>query len=225
MIIDTPDNVSMKLSALKAAGVTTIIRYLNPLGRTSKVVTPTEAHAIAINGLRMALVSEGWGDFKHGAIDAAAGKRDAISAFNYAPTVGALRGKSTIYFAVDTDATDAQIRDEIIPYFQAIQNENVIVGPFYEKWSIGIYACGAACKAVYEARLADKTWLPNALGWNGSRSYNDWNLKQHLPRRLCGVDVDINDSRGSFGDFVPFGELHTEPPPGFVQSIINKVFG
>jgi hypothetical protein len=66
-ILDTNVDTTLHLTALKAAGVKTIIRYLSPINPSGeKCIKPPEAHAIAAAELRLALVCEGWGDFAHG---------------------------------------------------------------------------------------------------------------------------------------------------------------
>jgi len=92
-IIDTNHDTTRHLSALKAAGIKTVIRYLSPINpHGEKCVKPAEAHAIAAAGLRLALVCEGWGDFAHGAISGGAGERDGEWCAKYAASVGAPAG-------------------------------------------------------------------------------------------------------------------------------------
>src|SRR5579863_8465785 len=114
-IIDTNHDVTPHLPALKAAGVKSVIRYLSPINpKGEKCIKPAEAKAIAAAGLRLALVCEGWGDFAHGGISAGAGQRDGEWCAQYAPTVGA-SAAACIYFAVDTDASPAQINKLVLP--------------------------------------------------------------------------------------------------------------
>lgn len=208
-IIDTNVDVTTRLAALKAAGVTTIIRYLDPIGPGNpKCIKPAEARAIAAAGLRLALVCEGWGDFAHGGISAGAGERDGDWCAKYAPTVGAPR-HACIYFAVDTDANAAQIGKLVLPYFKAVHAACAGAG-----FRNGCYGSGDVCAAVTAGALAELSWLSCSIGWSGSRDYlaaNKWALRQHLPARVAGIDCDANDmnlqvNSGDFGDFVPFAE-------------------
>ena len=200
MIIDTNRDCTRHIEALKAAGVTTVIRYLNPLNASGeKCVKAPEAHALAEAGIRLGLVNEGWGDFAHGGISAGAGERDGGSSFAYAPSIGAPAG-TCIYFAVDTDATAWQIRKLVLPYFQALAQ-------FKGQFKTGVYGSGAVCEAITGAGLADYAWLSCSLGWLDSRAYlaaNKWQLRQHLPHTVAGMDADGNDANGEFGDFAPF---------------------
>ncbi len=202
--IDTNHDTTRHLAALKTAGVRTIIRYLSPINPAGeKCVKAAEAHAIAAAGLRLGLVNEGWGDFAHGGISAGAGERDGEWCAKYAPQVGAPDG-ACIYFAVDVDASAAQIRKLVIPYFAAIDPAFKQLAPTLR---VGVYGSGAVCEAVIAAKLADLAWLSCSLGWASSRDFlasNKWALRQHVPQAIAGIDSDPDDAYGDFGDFVPF---------------------
>ncbi len=58
-----------------------------------------EAAAMAAAGMRLGLVNEGWGDFAHGGISAAAGERDATVSLEYARGLGAAQPGAAVYFA------------------------------------------------------------------------------------------------------------------------------
>lgn len=202
-IIDTAQDVTLFLPALKLAGVKTIFGYLDPIGPDNdKVVTPARAKAIGATGLKLGLVNEGWGDFVHGGISAAAGERDASYVRQAASSLG-LPTSAAIYFAVDTDALPWQIDKLVLPYFTAIQKEQL-------PYRIGAYGSGAVCSAVKTAGLASLTWLSGAMGWSGSEAYYDsnlWTIRQGLPTRIANVLCDPNwASSDDIGDFVPFGE-------------------
>lgn len=201
-IIDTNIDSTRSLAAFKATGIATVIRYLDPIGPSNpKCVKAAEARAIAAAGLRLGLVSEGWGDFAHGGISAGAGQRDGEWCAQYAPSVGAPK-HACIYFAVDVDANAGQIAKFVIPYFQAVRA--AFAGSGYR---VGVYGSGAVCDTVMAADLADLSWLSCSTGWSGSKAYlasNKWALRQHPPQRIAGLDTDPDDANGDFGDFVPF---------------------
>ncbi len=202
-IIDVSQDVTRHLADLKAAGVETIIGYLNPLGQSGKTLTPARARAIRDAGLRLGLVSEGWGDFAHYGISASAGKRDALHALDMAPKLG-VTDEAVIYFAVDVDASWGQIMSLVIPYFGAIR-QNVRECP------IGCYGSGAVCETLLQQRLVDRAWLAQSRGWLRSREFeasNRWHLRQLLPSHIAGVPCDPNIAveGGDWGDFVPFSQ-------------------
>lgn len=228
-IIDTNHDVTPHLPALQAAGIKTVIRYLSPINpHGEKCIKAAEAQAIAAAGLRLALVCEGWGDFAHGAISGGAGERDGEWCAKYAAGVGAPPGVC-IYFAVDTDASAAQIRKLVLPYFTSIAAALQTAGVQFRR---GVYGSGNVCQAVLAASLADLSWLSCSMGWGGSRAYfaaNDWALRQHVPAPLCGIDCDADDANGEFGDFVPFAPppttaLQTDAAkPGLLERVAGEV--
>lgn len=204
LIIDASVNVTAHLPALKRAGVDTVFRYLDPIGPGSeKNIKPPEVEAIAGAGLRLALFSEGWGDFAHGGISAGAGTRDAEYALSRLSVLGMPGAPqlAAIYFAVDTDASAGQITKLVLPYFAAIAELA------RDHFFVGVYGSGAVCEAVIGAGHAAYACLSCSLGWSGSRAYlasRKWTLRQHVPGRVAGLDCDVDEAQGAFGDFVPF---------------------
>lgn len=205
-VIDVNVDVTKHLAALKSAGVETIFGYLNPLGQNEKALTPDRVRAIRDAGLRVGLVSEGWGDFAHHGVSAAAGARDARHALRVAPTLG-VTDEAVIYFAVDTDATWGQIISLVIPYFKAIRDNAA-------GCRIGVYGSGAVCETLLQQQLAEKAWLSCSSGWLRSREFavtEHWALRQHTPTRVAGVPCDPNEANGEIGDFIPFSQKEDVP--------------
>ena len=198
--IDCCVPVTSHLELLTRSGVTLVLRYLNPLGPSQKQVSVGEAEAIARAGLRLGLVSEGWGDFAHGGISAAAGERDAEHALVSAPKLGVSEG-SAVYFAVDTDASEQEISKIVLPYFASVR------GLLSKKFRVGVYGSGLVCSRVLDAKLADLAWLSASMGWRGSRDFlagERWSLAQKIPKRVGNFEFDPDDVRGDCGSFVPF---------------------
>ena len=214
IIIDVNIDVTAHLPALKNAGVATIFGYLDPIGPGNpKAITPARAQKIAAAGLRLGLVSEGWGDFAHSGISAGAGERDGLFAAKTAPTLGAA-ADACIYFAVDADASTAQIGKLVIPYFAAVR------AALPPPWRVGVYGSGNVCAAVLEQNLADRAWLSCSMGWGGSKDFlasNKWALRQYPPSHIYGIPCDRDISNGDFGDFVPFARA---PAPAPAQATI-----
>lgn len=204
-IIDTPVNVTRYLPRL--GDVHTIIRYITrgaPNG--AKHIKLPEVKAIKAAGKKLALVHETWGDFAHagrGGISAADGKADGAYARAVLPKLGAPAG-SCVYFAVDTDGTQAQLRNNVLPYFAAIR-EAFADG----EYTVGIYGPGAFCQAVKDAGTADYFWLANATGWTGYKAFKPHaHIVQRLPTKIAGgLDVDPNVQQvEEWGQFEPFAD-------------------
>lgn len=203
-VIDVNVDVTKHLGALKRAGVETIFGYLNPLGQNEKALTATRVRAIRDAGLRVGLVSEGWGDFAHRGISADAGTRDARHALRMASELG-VTDAAVIYFAVDVDATWGQIMSLVVPYFQQIKH----CAPGCR---IGVYGSGAVCETVLQQNLAEKAWISCSSGWLRTREFrltDKWALLQHAPTHIAGVPCDPNETQTAvpdIGDFVPFSQ-------------------
>lgn len=205
-IIDTNNVTTSKLAQLKQMGVETIIRYITTNTVGEKCVKPEEARAMAIADIKLGLVFEVWGgsdNFRHNDINADTGRSHGQFAASWAPRVGAPSG-TIIWFAIDNDASPAQIARLVLPYFRSVRE--AMGGAF----RVGIYGPGDACRAVVEDGAADAAWLSNAMGWSGSRAYRDsrkWTLLQHLETNLLGLSIDPNEANGDdYGQFVPWGQ-------------------
>src|SRR5262245_65369369 len=142
-IIDTADTMtSSKLSALKKAGVETIIRYDDRRPRGGwKQIHQAEAKLIRDAGLRLGIVYE-----------------DAATASYFTRLVRDSRRQrgqpdgSAEYFAVDFDPTSADVRNRIMPYFdgvyQAFDEQNGL-----PRLYVGAY-CGGLCATMELTMLA-----------------------------------------------------------------------
>src|SRR5262245_5567258 len=122
-IIDTPFSTTSRLSCLKQQGVRTVIRYYNfensRVFRDKKLELP-EAEALAANGFEIAVVfqqrQDRASDFSD--LNGFAAGREAFR--HAAHSIGQPAG-SGIYFSVDFDASNSEIRNNIIPYFQGVR--------------------------------------------------------------------------------------------------------
>lgn len=98
---------------------------------------------------------------------------------------------TAIYYTVDYDADPADLM-QIEEYFHGIREAR-------HDYVIGVYGSGLVCQHIRAAGLAEKSWLAAPLGWRGSQ-YSDWDIRQiAVERPLCGVMVDLDESRGDGG--------------------------
>jgi hypothetical protein len=208
VIIDTNRNTFTRLPALKAAGVTTIIRYIAAgLTGEEKVIKPGEARAIAEAGMRLGLVYEIGGKPS----GAQVGQRDGTFAHSYAPTVGAPDG-AMIWYTVDYDAGPNDMPG-IIEAFKAFKSA---VSP---KFRVGCYGSGYVCSKLKAAGLIDGRWLTDSLGFSGTHSAlaaGEYEMVQALPKNVAGMDADANTLRQpgiDIGDFVPFASVAVAQTP------------
>lgn len=201
MIIDTSRRTTASIACLRAAGVTTVIRYYARETRMpEKRLTREEAVALVAAGLGVAVVSQSAGN-STACFSAEIGAADAAHAHRYAATEIGQPAGSAIYFAVDYDAGPANIRERIIPYFRAIGRAFSAAGWRYR---VGVYGNAGVCAAVMAAGVAELAWLANhgACG-----SFRDWTLRQERSSTLCGLPVDRNVVRDGVTDFGAFAAL------------------
>lgn len=193
----------------------TAIRYYTQARSSSKLLSLDEARAICRAGLRLLVVYE---DFNNSAerFDHAAGTEQARTAHDIAAGEISQPAGSAIYFAVDFDPTEADIAGRIVPYFEGIRAGLDAARGGAPGYRVGAYGCGAVLEAVAAKSLADYLWLAGAMGWRGSKAFDQsgkWHLKQIIEagthgfgREQCGILIDedvINPAgSGDIGSFV-----------------------
>jgi len=215
-IIDTADNVTKKLDALKAEGVHTVIRYDDRLpSRAWKQIFLAEAKAFKDKGMRLGIVYEGAGATPS-SFSEQSGYLDAV----YSRQQAAQRGQpdnSAVYFAVDFDPSESQIQGRILPYFngvyRAFSEDNNL-----PKLRVGAY-CSGLCATMLKKEHPDiLIWITCSLGFAGSRGYVRAG-KQDLFQNKCdtsllGVDCDFDEANtADWGSFVPWGESPSPTVP------------
>jgi Rv2525c-like, glycoside hydrolase-like domain len=188
---DTTANCSSSAAAIRAAGYDFVGRYLS---RSSwKVISAAEAAALTGAGLSVVLVYED-GPTASSYFSGGRGTSDATRAALQATAIGA-PAATTLYFAVDYDASAADIAGPITAYFQGIAGAAT-------GFQIGVYGSGATCSAITGAGLAGKGWLACSRGWAGHAAYEPAaSIVQALPATLLGLSVDPDEGNGAYGGF------------------------
>lgn len=198
------------MPCLVAQGVQTIIRYYNFSNSASfpaKRLELSEAQVIASNNVQMAVVFQQRqnqvGDFDK-LKGIAAGRR----AYRFAQdNIGQPPG-SAIYFSVDFDAGNTEIKNSIIPFFEGIKTAFLEESNGNPDYITGAYGSGLTCSTLTEKGLIEFTWLAMSRGFRGTKEAlkaGEFHLAQRAPEaKLCGIDVDFNDAnpdRPGFGAF------------------------
>ncbi|KAH7098838.1 peptidoglycan binding domain-containing protein [Auriculariales sp. MPI-PUGE-AT-0066] len=187
---------------LYSQGYRVVGRYLSnvPGSTFNKKIQPGELSDIFNAGLRVFPIFQTYGEnityFTN-----AQGKQDAREAVDASLLYGFSRG-TPIYFAVDMDATDADIDNGIIPYFQGINLEMSYLG---NKYKIGSYASRNPCTRLYKAGLADLCFSSDmSFGYSGNLGYGlspNWAFSQFAGANITGsngvwIDIDKNAVSG-----------------------------
>lgn len=215
-IIDCAVDVTRQIPALKAAGITAIIRYDDrfPSGDWKQIHLP-EARAIRNADLQLGIVYEGAGD-QVGAFSEQSGYLDAVYSRKMAKDRGQPDG-SAIYFAVDFDAAAPQIRNNIVPYFNGVERAFSENNPF-PKLTPGVYGSGLVCRTLAGLGLVKLKWITCSRGFAGSAEYIAAGLQDlwqvQCEKNLVGLDVDYNEAhQPNWGAFVPWGSIPSPPIP------------
>ena len=195
---DASEDCSHILSKAKAAGINFIIRYYSH--SPSKNLSPSEARLISSNGMSIVTVWETAGDH-YGFFSLSQGHADGAAASVMGQKVGQPID-STIYFAVDFDASVQQVTQNITEYFKGVRNGLAGAVSGRPTYSIGVYGSGRVCSMLLQSGLVDQTWFANA--WlASSNNFSAWNIKQSPKGDPWGFgfEVDPDAAGGAFGAF------------------------
>ncbi|EOO95428.1 glycoside hydrolase domain-containing protein, partial [Bacillus cereus] len=192
-----------RAKTLVAAGYETVGRYLtnadvkNPL---NKKIQDGEIDNIFAAGLSIFPIYQTNGGDK-AYFNADRGQKDAIAAYKAALYHGFPSG-TTIYFAVDFDATGDEIKDKILPHFQAINEQMKKLGSYYD---IGVYGSRNVCIQVSEKKYATYSFVSSmSTGFSGNLGFplpRNWAFDQVKEYAIgsgngsISIDKDIKSGR------------------------------
>jgi hypothetical protein len=192
------------IPAMKAAGIEAVCRYLS--NSPAKNLSLDEAKLLSAAGIKCVVVWEAQGD-RYSNFTPGQGFTDAERAGTQAAALN-VPPLTTIYFAVDFDASGAQIASGITDYFRAVSAKVLLAG-----YGAGVYGNGAVCAAMLDAKIADKAWVWGAGGTNGTQAFiasNRWSIRQHPTVNEFGASVDPDDVQGDYGGWL-FGGTAAAP--------------
>ncbi|WP_317230167.1 glycoside hydrolase domain-containing protein [Clavibacter sp. MX14-G9D] len=181
---------------LRDAGYEVVGRYLTDSDRPdalAKRIQDGELESILAGGLRVfPIFQEGGTDTTYFSYDL--GVRAAARADDAARRLGFLPG-TTIYFAVDFDATPDQVERLVQPHFRGIRAELARRGSAY---AVGVYGGRQVCTTLSAAHLADLSFVAGmSTGWLsnlGVRMPGNWAFDQVQELSMgpgeTGFDID-----------------------------------
>lgn len=210
LIIDTPQNTSKKIPELLTHDVGVVVRYYN-FSNSSKLpekrLELAEAQQLSASNIKIAVVFQQKQD-SASAFSETTGMSAGRRAYRYAKDeIGQPQG-SGIYFAVDYDADENEIKTNIIPYFNGIKRAFHEEGETNPEFKIGAYGSGLVCTSLQHAGLIDYTWLSMSTGFRGTKQAlknKTYHLAQQAPEgKLAGLGVDFNLANPDNADFGQF---------------------
>ncbi|OUE24308.1 glycoside hydrolase domain-containing protein [Clavibacter michiganensis] len=187
-----------RAKTLKDAGYTIVGRYLTDSDRPDaleKRIQDGELQAIFAGGLKaFPIFQEGGTDTTYFSYDL--GVRAAGRADDAARRLGFLPG-TTIYYAIDFDATRDEVETYLEPYFRGIHAELQRRGSAYR---IGVYAGRRICATLAAAHLTELSFVADmSTGWGanlGVRIPENWAFDQILEHTVGegdqAFDIDTN---------------------------------
>jgi hypothetical protein len=183
--LDTTVELTRYAQALhEVHGFDFALRYYSH--NAAKNLSLGEARALSAAGLQIGVVWEtsgthpGFFTLAQGVADGSAAHRMAFDA------IGQPSG-SAIYFAVDYDASQADLDGPVSNYFTGVHAGLFAAGGGQQLYQVGVYGSGLCCATLRERGAAAFSWLSQSTGFAGSESYArtlQYELIQYLPQRL-----------------------------------------
>ncbi|MCY9746598.1 glycoside hydrolase domain-containing protein, partial [Paenibacillus larvae] len=137
----------------------------------------------------------------------ARGYADAEKAFSAAKSLGVPRNE-IIYFTVDYDFMEDQVKSKIIPYFKGI---NEYAKEARNIFKIGIYGSRNTCSLVKNEGYSVSSFVSDlSTGYSGNMGYplpDDWafdQIKEYGPSSSVGIGIDKNVRSGRYEGFKDF---------------------
>ncbi|WP_053731748.1 glycoside hydrolase domain-containing protein [Nocardia sp. NRRL S-836] len=201
-----------RAQALRQQGYLYVGRYLSNVPNTTlnKKIQDGELSVITGNGLRVFPIYQTYGG-EAAYFNRAQGRGDAFAAIDRAKFYGFKRG-TRIYFAVDYDAYDYQVTDNIIPHFEGIKS---VMDQFGVGFQIGIYGPRNVCSRVRAAGLTSASFVCDmSTGFSGNLGYPlppDWAFDQISTIPVGSGDgfIEIDNNIASGRDV---GQSSFDPP-------------
>lgn len=187
-------------SALYNDGYRYVGRYLtNVPGGRDKMMDLNEYHMISDAGLRVfPIFQQGNENKDHFSYEQ--GKIDCDLAVQAAEKLF-LPQSATIYFAVDYDFMNSEVTNQVIPYFEGV-NDQMKSGGYKSIYQIGVYGSRNICTRVSNEGLAVYSFVSDmSTGYSGNYGYpmpTNWSFDQ-FNEYTCsagfGLDKDAVSGR------------------------------
>lgn len=203
-------------AALYSAGYRTVGRYLTV---TAKRYRPGELNSIFDAGLETFPIMQEAGT-AIGYFNAEIGHSHAQQAARRLRQLG-FPADTTVFFAVDFDATDDGLAAAVIPYFEGVKEH---LARTRVPFRIGVYGTRNVCARLITAGLAEEAFIASmSWGWSGNLGYSlppAWSYDQIQNYPLAGtsshtstgtnmeIDKNVQSTRAT-----PVGKFDILPTP------------
>lgn len=180
-----------KVSTLYNAGYRYVGRYLtNVPGGRDKMMTINEFRTISEGGMRVFPIFQQGNEYKDH-FSEAQGEIDAKLAVEAAKNIY-IGQNATIYFAVDYDFMDYEVKERVIPYFLGV---NSVMHEIYkDEYKIGVYGSRNICTRVSNQGFATSSFVSDmSTGYSGNYGYpmpTNWAFDQYYEYTPFGFGLD-----------------------------------
>jgi Domain of unknown function (DUF1906) len=217
--IDLATDASDVLIELQQRPVEFVARYYREPQSRWPPLSASEAQQLSSLGLKIVAVWESHSrDPAH--FSYTSGYFDAMTAYDEARAIGQ-PAASAIYFAVDFNAR-GQLLDDIDAYFRGIAAGLAMAGGGRATYAVGVYGSGVVCDAIKRAGLARYSWLSNSFAWEGSNSYDNWDIMQGAPSPDLSFNQDSDEAREEYGAFrIAGGAPAAAPDPAGLAALVS----
>lgn len=207
--------------ALKTAGYNTVGRYLTGSvgtgsNKKDKNLTSREIKFLTDVGISIFPIYED-GGYEEKYFTSQQGFTDASIAVNTARNLGLPTG-TTIYFAVDVDIQDGNMRSTVVPYFEGI--DGIIKSTEY---NVGIYGTRNSCLHVTD--LVKYSFVADmSSGWSGNLGFKmpkNWSFDQfnEFTGASTGIDMDQVAISGKDYGFSKVNKINKNPNSAFFNQL------
>ena len=197
--LDTNRDCSSIAEMIVADGRQFVCRYYAHPG-SKKGLMSDELQKLRKANLKVVAVWENGYPTSAGYFSYSQGVNDGVGAYKYAVQIGQPAG-TPIYFAVDYDASTADLNGGIANYFKGVAFGMETAARGASKYAIGVYGSGESCIFALSSGFATYSWLSMSTGWSG-HTFGGWNIRQSKGRKFGDIDVDFDESSDSdFGAF------------------------
>jgi peptidoglycan hydrolase-like protein with peptidoglycan-binding domain len=191
---------------ISAQGMKFVARYYSD--NRAKAVTLQEAQALSSEGLAIVAVFENYNN-SAGRFSTATGQAHAATALRLA-TANGQPGGTAIYFAVDYDATLADLQGPIAAYFSAIKTAFDVAA---KQYAIAVYGSGLTCRVILDSGIAKFSWIAGSIGYAEYATFRKQaDIVQLAPERTLVPGLSIDDNIGQSAEFGAF-RLAAAPIP------------
>ena len=112
------------------------------------------------------------------------GETDAERAIQASLNLG-FKENTIIYFALDCDLMDTELKDYAIPYFEGIKS---VFGKYVNYYQIGVYGARHSCETICNGKYAVSSFVADmSTAYSGNLGFSiprNWAFEQYIEKKI-----------------------------------------